>query len=69
MNFRRFIIAFPTQIAINAIIGAGIIFVVYNAGIQIWLGDSLPKLTYWQAICVYLFFGVLRGDYRVRIDD
>ncbi|WP_213994836.1 hypothetical protein [Arsukibacterium sp.] len=69
MKLKHFVMTFPFQVAVNAIVGATIIYLAYNAGIHVWISGEMPKLSFWQSICIYLIFGVLLGDYRFTIDS
>lgn len=68
MTFKQFIMTYPTQVAINAVIGSSIIYFAFNSGVRVWLNQGISEFSFWQALCVYFLIGVLRGDYRVTID-
>lgn len=68
MMFKHFVMAYPIQVAINAVIGSIIIYLAFNSGVRIWLNQDISELSFWQALCFYFLLGVLRGDYRMTID-
>ena len=64
MPFNRFVGLYVTQVMVNALIGASIIFLCWNWAILPVDEFAIPSLSYFQSIGIYFLIGVIRGDYR-----